>query len=74
VKIHSANLVAFLLTIVALVLLIRYRHPLGAFLVNLERLGPEHSHDEQAMGLMALGLIGVMVVAIVKILTKGSGR
>ena len=69
-KIHWQNLIAALLTIGALVLLIRYRHPIAAFLSGIERVGPGSSLDEQVMGLMAFGLVGVLVVAVVKILRQ----
>lgn len=72
-KINTANLVALLLAVAGIVLLIRYRHALGAFLMNLERIGPGHSPEEQTMGLIALALIGICIVAIVKILTRNRG-
>jgi hypothetical protein len=48
-------------------------YPLATLLGNLERIGPGHSPEEQTLGLIVLGLIGVCIVAIVKILTRNRG-
>lgn len=40
-------------------------------LYGLRQIGPSYGPDEQMFGLMVLGLLGVVVVAIVKILTQG---
>ncbi|MDA1278407.1 MAG: hypothetical protein O2960_30820 [Verrucomicrobia bacterium] len=72
-RIYYSRVVAFILGIAAAVLLIRYRHVIGGFLSNVERIGPYHSPEEQAMGLIALGLSLAFVLALVKILT-GSGK
>lgn len=68
------NLIAAILTLAGLVLLIRYRHVVGAFLSGVERVGPGFSPDERAMGLMALGIIGAILVAVVKILTQNRDK
>lgn len=73
-QIHYARIAAFFMALVAVIILIRYRHPIIGFLSNLERIGPYHSLEDQATGLIALGLIGVFVVAIVRVLTQSRGE
>ena len=69
-RIHWDRIVASILLLTAFVLGMRYRHAISGFLGNMERIGPGHSADEQTLGLIALGLIGVCIVAVVKILTR----
>jgi len=69
-NIHWENLIAAILALGALALLVRYRHAVAAFLSGIERVGPGFNPDEQAMGLIAFGIIGAILVAIVKILTQ----
>ena len=73
-KIHWENLIAAILALSAVVLLIRYRHAVAAFLSGIERVGPGYARDEQAMGLIAFGIIGAILVAIVKILTQNRDK
>jgi hypothetical protein len=38
--------------------------------VNLSGIGPGHSADEKTMGLITLGLIGILIVGVVRILVS----
>jgi hypothetical protein len=58
-----------LFAILGLVLLIRYRTPIVQFISNIEKIGPGHESIDQSYGLLALGMIGFCLVAVVKILT-----
>jgi hypothetical protein len=73
-KIRWDNLIAAMLALAGVVVLIRYRAPIAAFLAGVERVGPGFSPDDQAMGLIAFGIVGVLLVAIVKILVQGRDR
>jgi hypothetical protein len=70
-EVRGANVFAFALLLIALVAAFKMRHEIGAFFSTMGHIGPGHTPDEQVTGLIAAGLIGVLIVAIVKILTSG---
>jgi hypothetical protein len=51
-------------------LLLRHGTAVSSVLDDMQRIGPGHSADEKTVGLLALGFIGVSVVAIVRLLTS----
>lgn len=67
-KLH--NIFILLFTLLAGFLLLRHGHAISEVMDHLERIGPGHSNDEKTVGLLALGFIGVTLVAIVKLLTQ----
>ena len=69
-KIRWDNLIVFILLAVGLSLFARYRGQIALFASNMERIGPNHSSDEQTLGLIALGLVGACIVAIVRIVAR----
>ena len=69
-KINWPNVVALLLAVTLTVVLIRNRKELAALLGTVTAIGPGHSTDEMTLGLITLGIIGVCLVAIVKILNR----
>lgn len=69
-KIYWSNIAALILCIVVVVVLLRYRRALGILVGNINHIGPGHTPDEQTLGLIALGIICVSLVAIVRILTR----
>ena len=70
-EIRWHNITALLLLIFAFVILMRGWDEIGQFLSGMGDLGPQHTQEEQVMGLVAFGLVGVLIVAVVKILTQG---
>ncbi len=64
------NVAVFLFTSVGLVLAIRHRYALEHALNSILRLGPGHPPEDHAAGVIALGLVGVCVVAVVRLLTQ----
>lgn len=72
-KIHLRNIFILILSLVVAFLLLRYGRSVVHAISCIERLGPGHSADEQLAGVMAIGFIGVSVVAIVRLLTQGGG-
>lgn len=66
-EIKWANVVAFALAITAFVIAIRWHHAIVEFLNNMGRIGPGYSGEEQTWGLLAFGLILVLIVAVTKI-------
>ncbi len=73
-RIHWSRVIALTLTLTGLIILLRYRHAIMGFLTNVERIGPGNSPEDQVMGLLAIGMIGVCVVSVVKILTHRPDR
>ena len=63
------NIVAALLGMAALIFALRHQDSCKAALDSIDRMGPSNSPDDRFVGFMVLGLIGVIVVSIVKILT-----
>jgi len=53
----------------ALIFALRHQNSCEAALDSIDRMGQSNSPDDRFEGFMVLGLIGVVIVAIVKILT-----
>lgn len=70
-KIRWTNLIALALVIVAIVLVSRSGRELSAVIDTMDHIGPSYSHQEQTRGLLVLGLIGVIIVAVVRIVVSG---
>ncbi len=64
------NVFCFALLIVGLVICVKGCGSMRSAASDMERIGPGHSIDEKTTGLLCIGLLGVTLVAIVKILTK----
>lgn len=64
------NIFAVLFVILALILASQFGPQTTAALDAIHQVGPSHTPDERLAGFMICGLIGVCIVAIVKILTQ----
>jgi hypothetical protein len=73
-KVHWHRIIGLILLVIALWLLLRHRQAIDAFLSSMKDIGPGHSADEKTIGLIAFGLVGVCLVAIVKILTRNRDK
>lgn len=69
-RINYRNLGILIFSLIILFLLLRHGHAVSGAIGNLDRIGPGHSLDEQTAGLLALGFIGVSLVAILRLLTQ----
>ena len=69
-EIKWSNIVALALMIVLLVILWKAAPEIRMFLGSMRDIGPGPPED-MAMGLVAFALIGILVVAIVRILVSG---
>ena len=69
-KILWHRVFAFVLAVVALGFALRHRHALARLLETPQYIGPGHSPDEMTLGLITLGLLGVTLVAVVRLLTR----
>jgi hypothetical protein len=69
-RINYRNIGILIFSLVILFLLLRHGHAVSDAVANLDHIGPGHSVEEQTAGLLALGFIGVSLVAIVRLLTQ----
>lgn len=68
------NIAALILAVVIIVLLAKNGPAIGAFLGSMKDIGPGHTAEEKTIGLIAFGLIGACLVAIVRILTHNRDK
>lgn len=64
------NFFALVFLIFLFVILLKGWNQIGLFLSGMGNIAPGHSTDQQVMGLLAFGLVMVLIAAIVKILTQ----
>lgn len=64
------NIVAAILGMAALIFALRNKESCEAALDSINQLGPSNPPDERLAAFMVLGLIGICIVAIVKILAS----
>ncbi|MBI3852688.1 MAG: hypothetical protein HY298_20735 [Verrucomicrobia bacterium] len=69
-KINWNNVFAACLGLAAIVLFLRHRHEVSAFLATVKRIGPGHSPEDMTLGLIVIGICGAVLVAIVRLLTQ----
>lgn len=73
--IHWNRIIAFLLLVVGGIIALTTWRSIGAALRTLWAIGARHHHpDEQVHGLIVLGLLGVVLVGIVRILVTENSR
>jgi uncharacterized membrane protein YidH (DUF202 family) len=73
-EIKWRNLIALALTLIALAVIVKAPGEMGAFLASMQNVGPDHTPQEQTMGLLAYGLVLLAVVAVVKIVTQNNDK
>ena len=69
-RIKWTNLFVFSLVVLFFVLLVKAGPEVGEFLGAMGRIGPGNTTEEQVTGLVALGMVGVVLVALTRILTR----
>lgn len=69
-KIHTRNIIAALFGIAILALITRHGESCRTALETINHVGGQAPVDDRFVGFMVLGLIGVCVVAIVRIVTR----
>ena len=68
------NIFALGLVVFSLLLLTSYPVKIGSFLKSVEDAGPDHTPDEQLMGLMAFGLIAISLLGAIKIVLQHNSK
>lgn len=69
-QIRWNNIVAAMLAIVILIVLVHCWPQITAGLTTVRNIGPGHTTADKTAGLITIGLIGAVLVAIVRILTS----
>ena len=67
------NIIALALVLAAVVVILTVPREIGAFLGTIRYIDGGDPHDEM-MGLMAFGLLLLLIVAVVKIAINGDGK
>ena len=73
-EIRWNNIFALILFIIAGVLLVKFLPAITSALATMKNIGPDHTADEKTVGLIALGFVGALLVAVVKILTNRNAK
>jgi hypothetical protein len=68
------NIIASILVIAAVVVLVKFLPAITAVLTTVNQIGPGHSTDDKVTGLVAIGFLGALLVAVVKILTSSQSK
>jgi hypothetical protein len=69
-----SNIAVFALVVITFIVFIKTYRSIAEFLNSIGRIGPGSQPGDWTSGLVAFGLIGVLVVAIVAILNNGKGN
>ena len=67
-EIRWPSVFVFALAVFALVVALKRHREIAAFLAGMERIGPGHDTNEQILGLIAFGILVVMILALAVIL------
>ena len=73
-EIRWSNVIAFGMGLGALIIWVTMHRQLAEFFSCLWLIGPGHDPQQQAMGLIAAGIIAMVVVAVVKIVVNSGGK
>ncbi len=68
------NVIAVALGATALIFLLRYREQAAAFLSTVKRIGPGNSPEDMTLGLIVIGICGVVLVAIVRLIVRNDRK
>lgn len=66
------NVIALALALFAIAVIVKAPGEMGAFLASMQNVGPDHTPQEQTMGLLAYGLVLIAIVAVVKIVIQNN--
>ncbi len=64
------NVIALVMTVTAVIVVIKTYEYIVAFLGRIKDMGPGHPVDDQLWGLVAFGLVAVTILGVIRILTR----
>ncbi len=73
-EIKWPNVVTFALVIVAFITTLRMHEEMGGFLGSMRYLGSSPNLADRVYGLMAFGLVVIILVAVLRMLIENSNR
>jgi len=73
-RVRWHNVFILMLAVVVALMAARPQTPIGIFLQSMAHLGPDHSDDQRALGLIAWLLVGILFAVVVRTLLKRHGR
>ena len=73
-RIRWTNVIVFILATTACVLFVRHRQAVLSTLDSIFRLGPSYPEEDKFVGVIALGILGACLVALVKIIVNNRGH
>lgn len=73
-QIRWNNIIALILLVISAVLAVRFLPAMMSFLSTMKDIGPGHTTDDKTIGLIAFGLVGITLVAVVRILTTRNSK
>ena len=68
------SIAAMILVVIIIALAANYLPQITAALTAIHRIGPGHSMDDKVTGLIAIGFLGAILVAIVRILNNHNSQ
>ena len=68
------NVAAAGFCLLALILLLQHGPAMGLALASMKALGPGSSTEDKTLGLITLGVVGVSLVAIVRLLASNNRK
>ena len=68
------NVIALILFVTAIVIAVKNRYEIVAFLMTMDDIGPGHTVEQQVRGLLATAFLAVVLVVIVRILVSRHDR
>ena len=73
-RIRWTNVIVAILGVAACVLFLRHQHAISSAWDSIFRLGPGYPEEDKFVGVIALGVVGVCVIALVKIVINNRGN
>ena len=69
-KLNINNIVVAVLALIGIIVFLRHQREAFAFLSKAQQIGPGNSPQDMTAGLIAIGVCGVILVAIVRLLVS----
>ena len=74
IEIRWGAVTALVFMVGAFVIAVVYRDAITRFLGTMQTIGPGHTTDEQVLGLIAFGIIAMLIVAVVRLFRDANSK